>query len=102
MVRIYPDHVRTYVRREKIHKTVEYRQNLDLYNAVITDVIAKCKIVICDLRQPWLNRRVAELKAAFEYQRSHHLIFANTRFAPYKKSVKHNDEVAAEVYDLHL
>jgi hypothetical protein len=69
----------------------------------MTDVISKCKIVICDLRQPWLNnRRVAELNAAFECQRSHHSISASTHYLFYKKTVKNTDELAAEVYDLHL
>jgi hypothetical protein len=68
----------------------------------MTDVISKCRIVICDLRQPWLNnRRVAELKAAFECQRYHHFVFANTHYVPYEKSVKHTDELAAEVVTVH-
>lgn len=94
----------TYVYYEgKMYKTVEYRENLDLYNAIMTGVISKCKIVICDLRQPWLNKRqVAELKVAFECQRSHHFIFTNTHFVPYKKTVKHNDELAEEVYEFYL
>jgi hypothetical protein len=87
----------------KIYKTVQYRENLVLYNAIMTDVSSKSKIVIYDLRQPWFNnRRVAELKAAFECQRSHHFIFANTHYVPHKTTVKHTDELAAEVYDLYL
>jgi len=76
----------------KMYKTVEYRENLDLYKAIMTDVISKYKIVICDLRQTWLNnRQVAELKVAFECQGSHHFEFANNHSLPYKKTVKHND-----------